>query len=131
MLFRSPPEFLRPRAAALFTEACIALDSMGVLAKTDRHAVVRYAAILDRWYSAEEEMAKDTIHYVSMTGRGGEMRAAKPSPAFAQATACHEQLRQLETVLGFTPADRTRLGSSAADKQAKSADPMSALLARG
>lgn len=126
-----PPEFMRPRAADLFTEACKQLDSMGVFAKTDMHAVVRYAVTLDRWYSAEEVLAKETMHFSSMIGRGGEQKAAKPSPEFAQSAACHEQLRQLESVLGFTPADRTRLGMAVVDKSSKSADPMSQLLANG
>lgn len=126
-----PPDFLRPRAAEFFREACRNLDAMGVLAKTDIHAVLRYATTLDRWYSAEEELAKEAIHFQAKMGRGGEEKAAKPSPYFAQATACHEQLRQLESVLGFTPADRTRLGMAVIDRQGKSADPMSALLAGG
>lgn len=125
------PAFLRPRAAEFFTEACRHLDSMGVLAKTDAHAVVRYSAVLDRWYSAEEELSKEAIHFTAMMGRGGEQKASKPSPAFAQSAACHEQLRQLESVLGFTPADRTRLGMAVIDKSSKSTDPMGALLAGG
>jgi P27 family predicted phage terminase small subunit len=126
-----PPSFARERAAEFFREACKSLDSMGVLAKTDKHAVLRYAMVLDRWYSAEEELAKEAIHFSAKVGRGGEEKAAKPSPFFAQASACHEQLRQLEAVLGFTPADRTRLGMAVIDRQGKTADPMSALLAGG
>jgi P27 family predicted phage terminase small subunit len=126
-----PPTFLRERAADFFREAARNLDAMGVLAKTDKHTVIRYAATLDRWYSAEEELSKNAIHYHSMTGRSGEEKAAKPTPAFAQSTSCHEQLRQLEAVLGFTPADRTRLGMAVIDRQGKTADPMSALLAGG
>jgi P27 family predicted phage terminase small subunit len=126
-----PPSFMRERAADFFREACAQLDAMGVLAKTDKHAVVRYAATLDRWYSAEEELAKNAIHFHSMVGRQGEEKASKPTPFFAQSAACHEQLRQLEAVLGFTPADRTRLGMTVMDKKAKSADPMKAVLAGG
>jgi P27 family predicted phage terminase small subunit len=126
-----PPAFLRDRAKQFFVESCINLDAMGVLAKTDKHVVVRYAATLDRWYSAEEAMAGETMHYLSMTGRQGEMKSAKPTPAFAQASACHDQLRQLETALGFTPADRTRLGMAAAERRTQVADPMAKLLSSG
>lgn len=126
-----PPPFLRDRAKAFFEEACANLDSMGVLAKTDKHAVVRYAATLDRWYSAEEELSKQAIHFHSMVGRQGEEKAAKPSPYFAQSAACHEQLRQLESVLGFTPADRTRLGMAVIERRTKAADPMAKLLSSG
>jgi P27 family predicted phage terminase small subunit len=126
-----PPPFMRPRAADFFRQACANLDSMGVFAKTDLHAVVRYAATLDRWYSAEEVLAKEAMHFTAMMGRSGEQKASKPSPEFAQAAACHEQLRQLEAVLGFTPADRTRLGMAVLDKSSKSSDPMSDLLASG
>lgn len=124
----NPPEFMRDRAADFFREACANLDQMGVLAKTDTHAVVRYAATLDRWYSAEEMLAKQAIHYEAKVGRGGEEKAAKPTPYFAQAAACHDQLRQLESVLGFTPADRTRLGMAIVEKNSKTVDPMSAVL---
>lgn len=126
-----PPEFLRERAADFFREACRQLDQMGVLAKTDKHAVLRYAATLDRWYSAEEQLAKNEIHYHAKAGRGGEEKAAKPTPEFAQSAACHDQLRQLESVLGFTPADRTRLGMAIVEKNAAAGDPMSALLNSG
>ena len=126
-----PPTFCRDRAKDFFTEACHQLDAMGVLTKTDKHAVVRYAVTLDRWYSAEEELAKAAIHFHSMVGRQGEEKAAKPTPAFAQSAACHEQLRQLESVLGFTPADRTRLGMAVIERKAKSADPMAKLLSSG
>ena len=101
---------------------------MGVLAKTDKHCVLRYALTLDRWYSAEEELAKGVIHFESKVGRAGEEKSAKPSPVFAQSAACHEQLRQLESVLGLTPADRTRLGMAVIDRQGRTSDPMDNLL---
>jgi P27 family predicted phage terminase small subunit len=123
-----PPEFMRERAKSFFREACISLDRMGVLAKTDIHVAIRYAATLDRWYSAEEELAKSEIHYHSMIGRQGEEKAAKPTPYFSQSAACHEQLRQLESVLGFTPADRARLGMAVIEKGKGAADPMGKLL---
>lgn len=126
-----PPEFLRPRAKEFFYESCANLDVMGVLAKTDKHAVVRYAITLDRWYSAEEQLAKEEIHFQAMVGRQGEQKSAKPTPAFAQSLACHDQLRQLETVLGFTPADRTRLGMAVVERRTKDADPMAKLLSSG
>lgn len=121
------PEWMRERARAIFTETCRHLDTMGVLARSDVHVVSRYAAILDRWLSAEEELAKSTIHFHAMAGRNGEEKSAKPSPAFSQAAACHDQLRNLETVLGLTPADRTRLGVAVMDKK-QAVDPMSKLL---
>lgn len=125
-----PPEFARERAKEFFREACLHLDAMGVLAKTDKHCVLRYALTLDRWYSAEEELAKATIHFDAKIGRAGEEKSAKPTPYFAQSAACHEQLRQLESVLGLTPADRTRLGMSVIERQGRSSDPMDDLLAK-
>jgi len=122
-----PPAWMRPRAQAIFSETCHHLDEMGVLARSDIYVVSRYAAVLDRWLSAEEELSKSAIHFHAMAGRNGEEKSAKPSPAFAQSAACHDQLRNLETVLGLTPADRTRLGVSVMDKQ-QAVDPMSKLL---
>lgn len=112
-------------------EAVRSLDEMGVLAKTDIHTVIRYATTLDRWYTAEEELAKTGIHYIALTGRDGEQKACKPSPAMAQANICHDQLKQLEATLGFTPGDRARLGTSPPQPKAKTADPMKAVLGCG
>jgi len=123
-----PPEWMRPRAAAIFVEVCLLLKDMGVLAKTDERVAHRYAAVQDRWLSAEEELAKTTMHYSAMAGRAGEDKAVKPSAAFAQASACHDQLRNLETVLGLTPADRTRLGMAVIDRSRNNTDPMDKLL---
>ena len=51
----------------------------------------------------------------------------RPSKWQAQSNNCHEQLRQLETVLGLTPADRTRMGYKAVKKVV---DPVEAVLGK-
>lgn len=105
-----PPPFLTERAKAIFRETAGRLDAVGVLAETDAGVLARYAAVLDRWEQAEAALAAGgPIHYTRLVNRAGEPASAVALPAMLQAAKCHDQLRQLETVLGLTPADRTRL----------------------
>lgn len=105
-----PPGFLTDRAKEIFRETAGRLDAVGVLAETDTGVLARYAAVLDRWEQAEVTLAASgPVHYVRLANRAGEPASAVALPAMMQAAKCHDQLRQLEAVLGLTPADRTRL----------------------
>lgn len=109
----APPLFLTERAKVIFVETAGRLHAVGVLAETDAGVLARYAAVLDRWEQAEAALAAGgPIHYTRLVNRAGEPASAVALPAMLQAAKCHDQLRQLETVLGLTPADRTRLPAS-------------------
>jgi hypothetical protein len=62
--------------------------------------------------------------YREVLGPDGSLRFSRPTAMAAQAKDTGEQLRHLETVLGLTPADRTRLGYGAVKMVA---DPVDAL----
>lgn len=120
-----PPEYLKPAAAAMFTTVCGYTQRMGTLAESDAEVIARYAAIWDRWRTAEEQLKNLDSGYVEVLAPDGSLRFSRPNKWMTQANASHEQLRQLETVLGLTPADRTRLGYHA---EKVVLDPMDELL---
>jgi len=101
---------------------------MGTLAETDTQVIARYAAVWERWMTAETCLKEYDSGYVEVLAPDGSLRFSRPNRWMAQANACHEQLRQLETVLGLTPADRTRLGYNATKVEA---DPAEELFKRG
>lgn len=123
----APPEWMRPAAKEMFRLVCGYTQRMGTLAESDTEVICRYAIIWDRWREAEMQLAKDGCGYVEVTAPDGSLRFSRPSRWQAQSNHCHEQLRQLETVLGLTPADRTRLGYGAVKVVE---DPMDTLLAK-
>ena len=109
----SPPEWLRPAAQEMFRLVCGYAQRMGTLAESDLEVIARYSIIWDRWRDAEMQLAKDGCGYIEVTAPDGSLRFSRPNKWQSQSNHCHEQLRQLETVLGLTPADRTRLGYGA------------------
>ena len=109
-----PPEWLRPMAMAMFTQVCLHTQQMGTLCNSDTQVICRYAITWDRWQEAERELAKPGAEaWREVLAPDGSLRFCRPTKWQAQSNHCHEQLRQLETVLGLTPADRTRLGYGA------------------
>lgn len=120
-----PPEYLKPAAAAMFTRVCEMTLKMGTLAETDNEVIARYSAVWERWKTAEEHLKHEESGWVEVLAPDGSLRFSRPGRWMAQANSCHEQLRQLETVLGLTPADRTRLGYHA---EKIVVDPMDELL---
>lgn len=108
-----PPEWMRPAAKEMFRLVCGYTQRMGTLAESDVEVICRYSIVWDRWREAEMELAKLGSGYIEVTAPDGSLRFSRPNKWQAQSNHCHEQLRQLETVLGLTPADRTRLGYGA------------------
>ena len=121
------PDWITERAQKKFLEVCKFMQSMGTLAESDLEVVTRYATVWDRWRTAEEWLAKGADAYIEVLAPDGSLRFSRPSKWQAQSNQCHEQLRQLETVIGLTPADRTRLGYKAVKKVV---DPVDAVLSK-
>lgn len=120
-----PPEWMKPAAKTMFTLVCGLTQRMGTLAESDTEVIARYSVIWDRWQEAEKRLAKMESGWVEVLAPDGSLRFSRPSKWQTQSNHCHEQLRQLETVLGLTPADRTRLGYHA---EKIVLDPMDELL---
>jgi P27 family predicted phage terminase small subunit len=119
-----PPEYLKPHAKKMFQQVCVYTQNMGTLAESDVEVIARYSAVWDRWRTAEEHLKQLDSGYVEVLAPDGSLRFSRPNKWMTQANASHEQLRQLETVLGLTPADRTRLGYGAVKL---SVDPVDAM----
>jgi len=109
-----PPDWMRPAAKEMFTLVCDYTQKMGTLAESDQQVIARYAIVWSKWQEAEQALAKPGAEaWKEVLAPDGSLRFCRPSKWQAQSNHCHEQLRQLETVLGLTPADRTRLGYGA------------------
>ena len=123
-----PAEWLKPRAKSVFLLVCQWLTKMGTLAESDENVIMRYAIIFSKWEYAEQQLAGIDACYVEVLGPDGQVRFSRSTAMETQSRECHNQLRQLESVLGLTPSDRTRLGYKA---EKVVADPMTSLLNRG
>jgi P27 family predicted phage terminase small subunit len=123
-----PPDWMRPAAKEMFRLVCGYTQGMGTLAESDTQVIARYAIVWEKWWAAEQELAKTGECWKEVVGPDGSLRFCRPTKWQSQSNHCHEQLRQLETVLGLTPADRTRLGYGA---QKVILDPMDELLTKG
>ena len=104
-----PPAYLRPRAAENFRQTCAILISTGAITAGDLPLVERYAATLDRWQSAEERLAKDSLHWERLVDRKGDDASSVPLPAMSQSIKMAEMLLKMESALGLNPVERSRL----------------------
>lgn len=108
-----PPEWLKPRAKEVFQAVVEWLAGMGTLAKSDVHVITRYSATYCLWEFAAQKLQEVDMGYVEVTAPDGALRFVRPNGLMAQFKEAGEALRHLETVLGLTPGDRTRLGYGA------------------
>ena len=97
----------------MFRLVCGYTKNMGTLAESDTQVIARYSIIWDKWQEAERHLAASGECWREVLAPDGSLRFCRPTKWQSQSNHCHEQLRQLETVLGLTPADRTRLGYGA------------------
>ena len=86
---------------------------MGTLAESDQAVIARYATTYVLWEFAAEKLQEMDLVYVEVTNTDGSLRFVRPCGLATQFKESGEILRHLETVLGLTPADRTRLGYGA------------------
>jgi P27 family predicted phage terminase small subunit len=107
------PTWLKPRAQEIFAAVVSWLTQMGTLAESDEAVIARYAATYVMWEFAAQKLQEMDSTYVEVTNADGSLRFVRPCGMATQFKECGEQLRHLETVLGLTPADRTRLGYGA------------------
>ena len=121
------PEWLKPRAQVIFARVVSWLEGMGTLAESDEHVITRYATTYVMWEYASQQLQALDSAYVEVLAPDGSIRFSRPVAMAMQAKECGEALRHLETVLGLTPGDRTRLGYGAVKVVL---DPMDALLAK-
>ena len=119
-----PPAWMKPRAQEIFGRLVEWLGRMGTLAETDEHVISRYCTVYVAWEYAAQQLQKVDSLFVEVLAPDGSLRFSRPTAMAAQAKDCGEQLRHLETVLGLTPADRTRLGYGAVKMVSDPVDAM-------
>jgi P27 family predicted phage terminase small subunit len=107
------PAWLKPRAKEIFANVVAWLTQMGTLAQSDEAVVTRYAVTYVMWEFAAQKLQELDAAYVEVTNSDGSLRFVRACGMATQFKEAGEQLRHLETVLGLTPADRTRLGYGA------------------
>ena len=107
------PAWLKPRAKEVFANVVGWLANMGTLAESDQAVIARYATTYVLWEFAAEKLQEMDLVYVEVTNTDGSLRFVRPCGLATQFKESGEILRHLETVLGLTPADRTRLGYGA------------------
>lgn len=108
-----PPEWLSERAKEVFLGVAEHERDMGVLAKSDYNLLTRYAVVYTMWEAAAKQLQSVEMGYVETTNPDGSLKMTRATAAASQERACGEQLRHLETVLGLSPTDRTRMGYGA------------------
>ena len=108
-----PPAWLKPRAKEVFAQVVAWLTKMGTLAESDISVITRYATTYVMWEHAAKALQAIDEAYVEIRNTGGDLRFVRASGMATQFRDTGEQLRHLETVLGLSPADRTRLGYGA------------------
>ena len=124
----APPAWLKPRGQEIFRALVGWLAGMGTLAASDENVIVRYATTFVIWEHAAKLLQAIDATHIEVLAPDGSIRFSRSVAMMAQYKEAGEMLRHLETVLGLTPADRTRLGYGA---QKVVLDPMDELLAKG
>ncbi|MFF4424154.1 phage terminase small subunit P27 family [Streptomyces sp. NPDC001549] len=84
---------------------------------TDRNIILRYAELHDRRASLLAAVDNDGLMTVGSTGQP----AVHPAMRYVEST--ERELRAIETVIGFTPEARMRLGIVAAEARRVAAGP--------
>ncbi len=117
----SRPDWLSTRAKRCWNDLIPQLETMGVLEKIDRNALIRYCETFAQWRAAIDFLNQRGSTYMTrtQTGQPAEMRSA---PQFAHAMKASEVLSRIEREFGMTPSSRTSLGASAAEAKATKED---------
>lgn len=97
-----------PIAHAEWLDVCEQLDSMGLLAKTDRTMLELYCSAYSDWRRAGDMVKR--YGDVLVTGRDKSLRI---SPYAKSRNNAYRQLKECLTELGLTPAARARMRTPA------------------
>ena len=104
-----PPDFLGEVARKHFMVTARQLTELRVMTKIDADALALYAQSFATWRAAVLEMAD--------TGPVMETKAGNliQHPHFSVANRAYEQMRQMLSEFGLTPASRTRIKTDGGD----------------
>lgn len=107
------PDWLDPRAKAMFEQMVKDLDELRMLALTDTNALVRYCDAWIRWIDSARFISEHGETY-ALKDDAGNIRCLMPFPSVAQYHQLGMMLLRLEQELGLTPSGRTRIRVTAA-----------------
>jgi len=102
------PRDLSADAKKVWAQLIPQLDKMGVLARCDANALVRYCELWVRWRRAAAFLAKHGEHY-AIHDEVGNFRCFMPWPEAATVSKLSVLLLRLEQEFGLTPAARTAI----------------------
>ena len=109
------PIWLAKEAKRAWRELVPQLEHMGLLAKCDRNAIVRYCQTLAMWREAQEWlMEHGTVH--PEKDAAGRVVGLREYPHVARVIRLSEVLARLEKQFGLTPAARANLAVAKPEK---------------
>jgi len=107
-----PPKHLGAEARKEWKRMLAELERLGIAASCDRAALALYCQVYQRWVTAEEKLAKQSL--VLQGADGG----AYQNPYLAIANRAFDQLKWMLSEFGMTPSSRARIKVSGSEKDA-------------
>jgi len=104
------PKFLNAEARAEWNRMVRILLAMGLYTEVDHAALAMYCQAWGRWVVAERKLTKEGE--IIIGAEGGKMQ----NPWRYEANKAQQQMRQMLSEFGLTPASRSRLSVPAPDE---------------
>ena len=120
------PDHLGEIAAARWRELLPMLQNVRVMTRADVEALARYCDTHEWWLAVRAKLKKEGDTYPILND-GGEIKYIAQRPEVAIAHKLAQQLRQLESDFGLTPAARVSLK---VEPDAKQESTLASFLAR-
>ncbi len=95
------------------------LQSMGVLSRIDRNAIIRYCIFWSQWHQAQQFLSKNGMVYPIKDGNG-KVKCLAAFPHVAIVSKVGLLLTKFEQEFGMTPSARTRIECSAVEEEDES-----------
>ena len=105
------PAGLDKRAKQCWGQLLPMLESMGVLSRIDRNAIIRYCIDWSRWHQADQFLSKNGLVYPIKDGNG-KTKCVAAFPQVAIVSKLGQSLMKFEQEFGMTPSARMRIDCS-------------------
>lgn len=114
------PAWVSDEGKAAWKSIIPMLDDMGILAKIDRIALIRYCELWGRWKKASLWVQEHGEVY-QIKSDEGEVKSIQQFPQVSIIKSIGEQLSRLETQFGLTPVARAGMtvGGKGKEKEEK------------
>jgi len=108
----SAPDWLSETAADVWRELGRTLLDAGLFTVVDRYALAMFCAAAGRWIEAERRVDAEGAVLISK-----ETGNPYPNPWYHVANKAWDQLRQMLSEFGLTPAERSRLKAAVSEEE--------------